>query len=453
VVADRIAQWGSPVVGAGQRLEGWSAVWVPNLADAEWMTDVLSQHAGRLGIPDDVTAVHLLDARLTHPHRPESPLCTGWATYLLTVRDASPVQLYVKGFSGEGDSEQVWQQTGAARSGRRAWHLRELDLIVWRFPEDPQLTELPTLVDPRLAVGVLPAAVRDVLDLQPEDRLRISVVRYQPETSATLRLEVDRDGPATVFAKHYPDGRVAEVAARHQTLWRVADQVRGLRLAQPLAADPRRGVLWTRGVPGGPLLSAGVPAKLHQVTAAVGPLLSALHGSHVEVAQRLTVDDLLTEAHKKADKLARAHAPVAGHVHDLVTRATARRAQVPPERDRPLHGDFHLDQLVGSPDGLVLVDLDSMVQGAPEIDLAEFAVDLVLRSLPNNVTRDVIQRLLASYATSTGIELDKALLATCVDTEFVNRCYRHLRRNAPGWQAALEAELGRHADVVSHLLV
>ena len=77
-------------------------MWLPHLADVAWMTQVLSRHAAALGLPGSVTAVQLLDARLTHPHRPESPRCRGWATYLVTLRDAAPVQLYVKGVPAGG---------------------------------------------------------------------------------------------------------------------------------------------------------------------------------------------------------------------------------------------------------------------------------------------------------------------------------------------------------------
>ena len=142
---------------------------------------------------------------------------------------------------------------------------------------------------------------------------------------------------------------------------------------------------------------------------------------------------------------------IAGPVDDLVKAAAGRRADVVRERDCTLHGDFHLDQLVGSPEGPVLVDLDSMVRGTPEIDLAEFLVDLSLRGLRATIAHDVSERLLTSYAASAGFEPDAALLAICADAEFVNRCYRHLRRHAPGWQTALETELGRRAEVATLL--
>jgi aminoglycoside phosphotransferase (APT) family kinase protein len=118
-----------------------------------------------------------------------------------------------------------------------------------------------------------------------------------------------------------------------------------------------------------------------------------------------------------------------------------------------LHGDFHLAQLVSSARGPVLVDLDSMMHGPPEVDLAEFLVELALRGLPESVTQEVARGLLSSYSSASGIEIDAALLETCADIEFLNRCYRHLRRHSPGWQSALETALGRHAEMRSLLRV
>ena len=419
-------------------------MWLPNLADVAWMTDVLSRHGGTLGLPGDVAAVELLDARLTHPFRPASPRCRGWATYLVTSQGADPVRLYVKGFPASGASQAVWQQDRVSRGAGRSVYLHELDLVVWRFPEDPRLPALPALVTPRLAARIMPPAVRDLLGSSPGDELRTTVVRYQPEVSATLRLEVDRDGAPAVFAKHLADGAATAVASRHQALWSTPDRPPELRIAEPLAADPARGVLWTRGVAGHPLAETVEPDQLPDATASVGALLAALHASSVHVTQDVVVDDLLAEARSKAAKLARAHPVVA---------ATRRRCDAVHERVRTLHGDFHLAQLVSSSRGPVLVDLDSMMHGPPEVDLAEFLAELALRGLPEGVTQEVARGLLSSYSRASGIEIDAALLETCADIEFLNRCYRHLRRHSPGWQSDLETALGRHAEMRSLLRV
>lgn len=428
-------------------------MWLPNLADVAWMTDVLSRHGGTLGLPGDVAAVELLDARLTHPFGPGSPRCRGWATYLVTSTGSDPVRLYVKGFPAGGASQAAWQQDRVTRGAGRSAYLHELDLVVWRFPEDPRLPTLPALVTPRLAARIMPPAVRDLLGSSPGDGLRTTVVRYQPEVSATLRLEVDRDGAPAVFAKHLADGTVADIAARHQALWSTSDPPPELRIAEPLAADPVRGVLWTRGVSGHPLAEAVDPDQLPDATASLGALLAALHASSVHVTEDVVVDDLLAEAHSKAAKLARAHPVIASVVTDLVAATTRRRGDAVHERVCTLHGDFHLAQLVSSARGPVLVDLDSMMQGPPEVDLAEFLVELALRGLPESVTQEVARGLLSSYSSASGIEIDAALLETCADIEFLNRCYRHLRRHSPGWQSALETALGRHAEMRSLLRV
>jgi hypothetical protein len=141
-------------------------------------------------------------------------------------------------------------------------------------------------------------------------------------------------------------------------------------------------VLWTRGVAGRPLTESVRPDRLPDATAPLGPLLATLHASSVATTSSIGVDDLLVEARKKTDKLARAHPPI-GPAGD---RPGGRRDQAPP-RGRPrawVHPArrLPLDQLVSSTAGPVLVDLDSLLVGPPEVDLAEFLVDLALRDFP-----------------------------------------------------------------------
>ena len=165
---------------------GGSGMWLPDLADPAWMRDVLSRHAGQLGLIGEVASTQLVDVRLTHPHRPESSRCRGWATYVVALHGGSSVQLYLKGFPDRATSEAAWRQDRAARPAGRSEHLAEHHLVVWRFPEDPRLPALPDLLASPLAPRVVPAAVGAALG--PRSGLCVTVVRYQPEASATLRV-------------------------------------------------------------------------------------------------------------------------------------------------------------------------------------------------------------------------------------------------------------------------
>ncbi len=420
-------------------------MWLPDLADAAWVRDVLARHAETLGLVGEVASTQLVDVRLTNPHRPESSRCRGWATYVVALHGGSSVQLYLKGFPDRATSEAAWRQDRAARPSGSSDHLAEHDLVVWRFPDDPQLLALPDLLASPLAPRVVPAAVGAALGVR--SGLDVTVVRYQPEASATLRVEDAQVGGPTAYAKLLGDGSVEAIEARHRALWSMTGPGEPLRVAEPLAADPLRRVLWTRGVPGPTLTEAVPPSELAGASDTTGALLAALHGAVIGPAPSTTVDGLLAEMRKKSGKLTHAHPAVEPVVSDLMSAATRGRGDVARERVCTLHGDFHLDQLVASADGPVLVDLDTMTHGPPEVDLAEFLVDLALRALPEGVAEDVADQLLSSYNAATGTGVDAALLAICADAEFVNRCYRHLRRHTPGWQQGLEAELRRHGDV------
>ena len=98
-------------------------MWLPDLADPVRVADVLSRHAERLDLRGAVAAVELVDVRLTHPHRPGSPLCRGWATYRVTTSDAEPVLLYLKGFPDPATSEAASQQDRTARPRGQRHHL------------------------------------------------------------------------------------------------------------------------------------------------------------------------------------------------------------------------------------------------------------------------------------------------------------------------------------------
>jgi aminoglycoside phosphotransferase (APT) family kinase protein len=202
-------------------------------------------------------------------------------------------------------------------------------------------------------------------------------------------------------------------------------------------------------VPGRPLTAALGTGDLSGAAAVTGAMLAALHASAVAVPERVTLDGTLAEMRKKAAKLAAGHPAVERVARQLVSGAARRRDAVVRERACALHGDFHLDQLVTSDEGPVLVDLDSMVTGPPEVDLAEFLVDLALRGLPGAVAAGVADGLWRSYTRSARSDVDGAALEVFADAEFLNRCYRHLRRHTPGWERDLEDELGRYDEVAA----
>ena len=172
----------------------------------------------------------------------------------------------------------------------------------------------------------------------------------------------------------------------------------------------------------------------------------------MHVTQDVVVDDLLVEAHKKAAKLARAHPPIASVVTDLVAATTRRRGDAVPRAwcarctatsTSPSSSRRREDPCSSTS--------TRWCRDPPRSTWPSSSWSSRCGNFPQSVTQEVAHGLLSSYSGASGTEIDAALLETCADAEFLNRCYRHLRRHSPGWQSALETDLGRHAEMTALL--
>ncbi len=407
-------------------------MFVPDIADAERMSDVIGGHARTLGLGDVTAPCRLVDAHIRHSHRPSSPRCRGWATYSVPAAGhaGDDVLLYLRAYP-DGGSHEAWADLVATGQTAGGTHLPDDDLIVWVFPADPSLPALAQLVDPGRVTPPLLSGAFDV-----------TVVRYQPEVSATLRYDSAGGpgrAPVTVFAKALAVDPTA-MGARHDQLWRQSRP--GLRIAQPLGADPELRVLWTLGVPGEPVRVGANVACAADLARRVATIVAALHDSARPEDREIRWEDCLAEGRKKAAKLGDALPRCRSAVDTIAPRDASFGIGAPAAL---VHGDLHLDQFVDGAGGPVLVDLDSVAAGDAELDLAELVVDVATRDLPEPTIQAFVEALLDSYGREApGRPVRLGLLAALADAEFLTRCHRHLRRRAPGWELALERALARY---------
>ncbi len=224
----------------------------------------------------------------------------------------------------------------------------ELQVGVWRYPNDPVLPGLHHAVDGEL----LPRLLRRL-----GVTARVAAVRrraYRPTRRAVVEVTTDR---GTLFLKVVRPGSAAALAAHHE---RIAAAVEAPRL---VGAVLDLGVLVLNQVPGIPLrdlLRTGSPPALP----AAGELLALL-------------DRLPPLAGRAAGPLARA----AGHAELLATvvpglagrvgALAAAPAPAPVGDAVSVHGDFHPGQVIVR-DGVAagLVDVDAAGTGERIDDLA-----------------------------------------------------------------------------------
>jgi hypothetical protein len=164
--------------------------------------------------------------------------------------------------------------------------------------------------------------------------------------------------------------------------------------------------------------------------------IAARAGELVSMLQRADLPALpaarpLAAAIRKADVIGAVLPALAPRLGALVRRLAAE--QPADARGVPAHGDFHVDQLLLTADGVAVIDFDGLCRAAPALDLASYAADVVRgRDADVDAVRAVLEPLLEGYG-SRPEALDWHLSAA-----ILGRAAHPFQRQLPGWPERVE---------------
>jgi aminoglycoside phosphotransferase (APT) family kinase protein len=296
---------------------------------------------------------------------------------------------YIVGFDGERPAQRVTatfakddrltrvfedRYDAGSRGGAPVVLVPERRCLVEFFGMDWQL--------PALARAADPAAIAPVLErLGCGAPLEIDVLRYRPHQRCVLRY---RGRGLTAIGKVF---RHAEDAAR---VWR---QMRALR-SDPLVPAPlalvERTLLLVEHVSGRPWLEALARAPAgaeEELVRAAAAAAATLHGRPARWGEPRTFASELAQLRRRIERMAPAAPALAAEAGAQLDRLAVE------ENDRLtlVHGDFKPDQLVVTPDGVVVLDLDRVGPGDPAVDLGNFIAQLHREAVVGG--RDRLRRL------------------------------------------------------------
>ncbi len=227
-------------------------------------------------------------------------------------------------------------------------HLAEVSALVQWMPLD---VRLPVVGDD--AARLTRRLARKGIDVggaaEPE------LLRYWPRRRAVIRfgdrvLKVYRDQKDFDQALH---------ALRHSR-----------RLRQVLV-PAYEGRLKARRVTLQEWLPGGGPALAPGRSEPAARVIAELHADRLLQARTTTATDLLRKARSRGAFVTSLDPGLGPEVADVLTRLAA--AVPAPASLVTSHGNFHAGQLLATPRGLALVDLDRMCRADPAYDLASFA--------------------------------------------------------------------------------
>jgi Ser/Thr protein kinase RdoA (MazF antagonist) len=249
----------------------------------------------------------------------------------------------------------------AAGRAERIWSRGGIQALAERVDAESPLR--PAAFLPPLG-AVVQSYPLDV-DLPPLARLgSLRLVRYKPARKALLR----DDG--RLFAKVYADDRGASAFAVGRAL-----HAAGVPVPEPLRYSRRLRLLVHPAAHGVPLASLREGAGYDAAAGEAGAALRRLHATALPGLPQHGWREELSAAARAVGvaypKLGRSAARLADRLSALLEARNAPAVAA--------HGDFYDDQLLVSPDGVIVLDLDRAARADAALDLGTFLAHLSLR--------------------------------------------------------------------------
>jgi Phosphotransferase enzyme family len=234
------------------------------------------------------------------------------------------------------------------------------------FPDDAGLAQLPAVVD-ELGSGA------ELFSWLPGRRAVLA------DTTRVARI----DSTIDVLTAH----------RRHLELSRAVRQV---SVPTPTLVDARGGVRWESRIDGVPIEGNDLP--LDVLAGMVARAASGMHRCLPWMTPGLLADrgsaPLLARLRRKTQRtVGRALPALADRFGALVDSLERSRPQ--PGPSVLVHGDLHIANALLTDSGMLLLDIDEMGSGEPELDLAMFASRMLLIALHRGVGLDQAARFTA----------------------------------------------------------
>ena len=360
------------------------------------------------GLSSPVRRVDVLHAARRAPRRdPASRACRIAVCYRVETAARGHEILYGKVYPSNVCAE-LTAGTGAPPAPE--W-LREIDMIFWRFPQDPGLPQLGALLDGDT-----------------------ELVRYRPEERATLRR-------GELYAKTFRGDDGAELCARFFSLQHMSVGLMAFEVARPLEYDASTRTFWQQGIEAPALAEVITSGNCAALMALAAQGLAALHGAEPRFGPARSNAQLAAASLRRAAKIGRCMPRLGPQAQGIAEEIAGHVPAAAGEASVQIHGDFHMDQLRVREGRLVLFDLDELSIGDPLEDLASFVVKCPLRDA--RLARQACAALVEAYARCRPALFDAARLGWHLSVQWLHKASRAYVWQRPGWRAAAEEALAQ----------
>jgi hypothetical protein len=406
--------------------------------------------------------------KLTDYHHKRGMFCR--LSYLMWVHDATTAEAGEQVFFGivdPGGAEARYaqarlQENFQPRYGPAVHFLPELNMVLWGFPNDPELKQLPRLLEQN-ALRDLLREFWDSFHFPPEVALTevdTKVVRYGPQDRCTLRhtLRLAGSEDVVIYSKSFQEKTDGELIFRTvQTLWQAPVCRSGaIIIPEPLFFARALNTVFVRGLEG--VSADDHLAELDRVAAETGAALAGIHQCRIaDLPRRSDEQHLASEIAEAKEILGDFETGYRARVEAL---AQTLRQKYPPAAslpETPIHSAFRLSQILLVAGKPAMIDFDDFLSSNPISDVGSFAAHLLFLPIREKLTEEqsysAVREFCRAYAEHAPWGLPAAELTRQTVVYLVGKqATKLVKRPKKGSRGAVERLLRLAEDVLAEKL-
>jgi len=286
--------------------------------------------------------------------------------------------------------------------------LADLGMVVWAYPNDPNLPGLALLAD-RDAVKATVESDPAAFGLQVGgtlEELRSGVGKYVPGQRCGYRYRgiwrtPEGDHTVQFYGKAYQPGfgRGAQ-DIMVQLMATEACRSSRLRIPRPYAFDAAADVVWQEMLPGESFAKEASALDLEAWAGPVASALAAFHASRLDLGPGLGLTQELEELAASSAKIERAYPQFAARIASLRQRLQAAVPSLPPVPAGPVHGSFKISHVFDVGGQAAFIDFDGAGIGDPTYDVGRFLAHLAVAGLNSKAEADTIAAAVERFRTA-----------------------------------------------------
>ncbi len=261
----------------------------------------------------------------------------------------------------------------------------ELNMVVWSFPNDPEMPGLVKAADPAFVQSQVNAnlPIWGLGDDWRSEPITIKRVKYMPGKRCVLRYHlrlVNSRGESrdlSFYSKTYHD---SASTFHYQVLQKVYEHLRDrINIPRPLAYLKEARTFWQEPWEGRPLMEMLNDLDWDELFPRLATVLATFHQSRCQdLPAAGNWDDVLDSAQEDALKLGWFFPQYRGRLAAALAALLAAKEELTKQEIPvvPIHGAIRLEQIVARGNEVALVDFDAAGLGDPLYDVAEFLASL-----------------------------------------------------------------------------